>query len=101
MTRRIDGRILFDIQSSNNHYDVWVSDNGPGIPAAVRQNLFDPFVSSGKPNGTGLGLAIVSKIVHDHGGEVRVEKTSETGTVILVHLPRFVSAPTPAQGVPA
>ena len=96
-----DGRILFDIQSSNNHYDVWVSDNGPGIPAAVRQNLFDPFVSSGKPNGTGLGLAIVSKIVHDHGGEVRVEKTSETGTVILVHLPRFASVPPANQGAQA
>ncbi len=89
-----NGKILFDIQSNNDHFDVWVSDNGPGIPASIRDNLFDPFVSSGKPNGTGLGLAIVSKIVHDHGGEVRVEKTSDSGTVILVRLPRFVHAPT-------
>jgi nitrogen-specific signal transduction histidine kinase len=45
-------------------------DNGPGIPASIRSTLFDPFVSSGKPNGTGLGLAIVNKIIHDHGGSV-------------------------------
>jgi signal transduction histidine kinase len=88
-------QILFDIQSSKDHFDVLVTDNGHGIPDAVRDNLFDPFVSSGKPNGTGLGLAIVSKIVHDHGGDVRVEKTSETGTVILVRLPRL--APVPAE----
>jgi signal transduction histidine kinase len=85
-----NGKIIFNIDSSNDHFEIRVSDNGHGIPAAVRENLFDPFVSSGKPNGTGLGLAIVSKIVHDHNGDVRVEKTSESGTVILVHLPRFV-----------
>jgi nitrogen-specific signal transduction histidine kinase len=45
-------------------------------------------VSSGKPNGTGLGLAIVSKIVQDHGGSVSLECTAETGTVMLVKLPR-------------
>jgi nitrogen-specific signal transduction histidine kinase len=54
--------------------------------------MFDPFVSSGKPNGTGLGLAIVSKIVGDHGGSVSVERTSESGTVMLVKLPRMVNA---------
>ncbi len=91
------GKILFDIESNNEHFDVRVSDNGPGIPASIRGNLFDPFVSSGKPNGTGLGLAIVSKIVHDHSGDVLVEQTSETGTVILVRLPRFVRASNEAQ----
>jgi nitrogen-specific signal transduction histidine kinase len=56
--------------------------------------LFDPFVSSGKPNGTGLGLAIVSKVLHDHDGSVSVESTSEAGTVFLVRLPRFNSRST-------
>jgi nitrogen-specific signal transduction histidine kinase len=50
--------------------------------------LFDPFVSSGKSNGTGLGLAIVSKVIHDHGGDVGVVRTSEMGTVFLIKLPR-------------
>ncbi|MDT8067888.1 MAG: ATP-binding protein [Terriglobia bacterium] len=91
------GDILFEIKGDKTHFDIRVTDNGHGIPAAVRQTLFDPFVSSGKVNGTGLGLAIVNKIVHDHGGEVRVEKTSEAGTVIHVHLPRFVPLQSEAQ----
>jgi len=83
------GEIRVEIASSAEHFDVRVIDNGSGIPAAIRENLFDPFVSSGKPNGTGLGLAIVSKILHDHDGSVSVESTSESGTVFLVRLPRF------------
>ncbi len=51
-------------------------DEGSGVPEAIRATVFDPFVSSGKPNGTGLGLAIVSKIVQDHGGSVSIERTS-------------------------
>jgi signal transduction histidine kinase len=86
------GTIVFDVESSERSFTIRVSDNGHGIPSSIRESLFDPFVSSGKPNGTGLGLAIVSKIVHDHGGEVMVEKTSESGTVILVRLPRSVPA---------
>jgi signal transduction histidine kinase len=82
------GRILFDIISTPDTFEIRVSDNGPGIPVAIRNNLFDPFVSAGKPNGTGLGLAIVSKIIADHGGAVSVESTSESGTTFLVKLPR-------------
>ena|SRR5215471_720324 len=82
------GKITFEILSTPEAFEIRVSDNGPGVPAAVRNTLFDPFVSAGKPNGTGLGLAIVSKIVHDHGGSVVVESTSPRGTVFLVKLPR-------------
>ncbi|HEX6881591.1 MAG TPA: HAMP domain-containing sensor histidine kinase [Terriglobales bacterium] len=84
------GRIVFDIESDGSYFKIRVTDNGTGVPPAIRESLFDPFVSSGKPNGTGLGLAIVSKIVNDHGGEVGVEKTSDAGTVILIRLPKFV-----------
>ena len=82
------GKIDFDIVSTADTFEIRVSDNGPGIPAAIRNNLFDPFVSAGKPNGTGLGLAIVSKIIADHGGVVSVESTSASGTTFLVKLPR-------------
>ncbi len=82
------GKIAFDISSTPKTFEIRVSDNGPGIPVAIRNNLFDPFVSAGKPNGTGLGLAIVSKIIADHGGAVCVESTSESGTTFLVKLPR-------------
>jgi signal transduction histidine kinase len=82
------GKITFDIVSAGESFEIRVSDNGPGIPFAIRNNLFAPFVSAGKPNGTGLGLAIVSKIIADHGGTVSVESTSGSGTTFLVKLPR-------------
>jgi signal transduction histidine kinase len=85
------GAITVDICSSDDSFDVRIADNGPGIPAAIRESLFDPFVSSGKLNGTGLGLAIVSKIIHDHHGSVTVEETSDTGTVFSIKLPRTAS----------
>jgi signal transduction histidine kinase len=86
------GAITIDICSSDDSFDVRIADNGPGIPAAIRESLFDPFVSSGKLNGTGLGLAIVSKIIHDHHGSITVEETSVKGTVFLIRLPRTASA---------
>jgi signal transduction histidine kinase len=88
-----NGKISFDIVSTQDAFEIRVSDNGPGIPVAIRNNLFDPFISAGKPNGTGLGLAIVSKIIVDHGGTVSVESTSEKGTAFLVKLPRVQLSP--------
>src|ERR1700724_4845150 len=91
------GKIAIDIVSTADSFEIRVSDNGSGIPASIRNTLFDPFVSSGKSNGTGLGRAIVSKVVHDHGGVVSVERTSEAGTVFLIKIPRtqpeFVEIP--------
>jgi len=46
---------------------VEISDDGPGIPDALVDSVFEPFVS-GRENGSGLGLALVSKIIADHGG---------------------------------
>jgi signal transduction histidine kinase/type II secretory pathway pseudopilin PulG len=86
------GRIAFEISSTPDQFEIRISDNGPGIPASIRDTLFAAFVSEGKSSGTGLGLAIVSKIVHDHGGAIVVESTSEKGTTFLVTLPRFQPA---------
>ena len=51
---------------------VTVRDSGPGIPADLRENLFDPFVTT-KPTGSGLGLALVAKIIGEHGGLIEVD----------------------------
>jgi signal transduction histidine kinase len=91
-----ENSVNVEIRANKDSFEIRVSDQGPGVPENIRGKVFDPFVSSGKPNGTGLGLAIVSKIVGDHGGSVAVERTSPAGTVMLVTLPRTantVSAP--------
>ncbi len=56
---------------------ITLRDSGPGIPADLREQIFNPFVTT-KNSGAGLGLAIVSKIVSDHGGWIRA--TSEPGS---------------------
>jgi two-component system, NtrC family, nitrogen regulation sensor histidine kinase GlnL len=64
---------------------VTVRDNGPGIPDDIRDNIFDPFVTS-RNNGSGLGLALVAKIIGDHGGLIEVN--SRPGrTEFRIHLP--------------
>jgi two-component system nitrogen regulation sensor histidine kinase GlnL len=54
--------------------EIRVIDNGPGVPASVRDHLFEPFVTT-KDHGTGLGLALVAKLVAGHDGLVDFEST--------------------------
>ncbi len=63
---------------------IQILDNGPGIPAEIRDQVFDPFVS-GKENGTGLGLALASKIISDHDGWISVD-SSPGNTVFTISL---------------
>ena len=65
---------------------IEVADNGPGIPAAVRNRLFDPFFTT-KKEGTGLGLSISQKIARDHGGIITVSSVEGKGTTFRVNLP--------------
>jgi signal transduction histidine kinase len=90
----VDGRINIDLREVPGGLQIWLSDNGRGIPESIRGRLFEPFISYGKENGTGLGLTVVQKIVQDHGGDVVVEKTSEEGTVFRITLPIVSSSTT-------
>ncbi len=65
---------------------VEVSDDGPGIPDEVTEQMFSPFFTT-KPRGTGLGLAIVRKIVNAHDGRIDVGPRAEGGTRFRVRLP--------------
>ncbi|MDO5620431.1 MAG: ATP-binding protein [Paracoccus sp. (in: a-proteobacteria)] len=63
-----------------------IEDDGPGIPDAIAEHVFEPFVS-GRENGTGLGLALVSKIANDHGAWLRLD--SRPGrTLFRLSLPK-------------
>ncbi|WP_127103794.1 two-component system sensor histidine kinase NtrB [Pararhodobacter zhoushanensis] len=64
---------------------VEIIDDGPGLPAAIAENIFEPFVS-GRENGTGLGLALVSKIIAAHEGWIEV-KSRPGQTIFRVSLP--------------
>ena len=65
--------------------EVQVSDNGPGVDPALREHIFEPFVSS-KKNGQGLGLALVQKLVRDMDGRISHER-KDGWTHFRVHLP--------------
>ena len=62
------------------------ADDGPGIPAAVKQQLFQPFVTT-KPAGTGLGLYVVSCHVRRCGGEIACDTEPGKGTCFTIKLP--------------
>src|SRR5580658_5001183 len=81
------GKIDIDLKRRGENLEIRIEDNGPGIAEAVRDRLFEPFVSHGKENGTGMGLTVVQKIVQDHGGDVTVEQTSASGTTGRANIP--------------
>ncbi len=65
-----------------HHIRITVADDGPGIPAAAQEHIFDPFVKAGQnTTGTGLGLSIVSQLLEAHGTEPRLR--SEPGATHL------------------
>jgi signal transduction histidine kinase len=67
---------------------VSVSDNGPGIPNAIKDKIFQPFFTT-KPTGqgTGLGLSLSYDIVKAHGGELKVETKEGEGSIFIFQLP--------------
>ena len=67
--------------------EIRISDNGPGVPASMREHLFEPFVTS-KKSGHGLGLAVVRKLVRDMNGRINHERDEAAGlTHFRIHLP--------------
>ncbi len=73
---RQDGRIrVFAERHDDRHLRIVVADNGPGVSAANREGLFEPFVS-GKPTGMGLGLAVSRAIAEAHGGSLEAAKVA-------------------------
>jgi signal transduction histidine kinase len=79
------GRVCLTAALHGDRLRLTVSDDGPGVPDAVRAHLFEPFVTA-RGGGTGLGLAIVREIAEAHGGVVRLVP-SASGAVFEMELP--------------
>jgi signal transduction histidine kinase len=67
--------------------EITVTDNGPGVPEALRHKLFEAFQSAAKPGGTGLGLAICAELARAHCGTLRMATTGATGTSFVLAVP--------------
>jgi signal transduction histidine kinase len=87
----IQGRIEIGAQKTEDGFvKFFVRDNGPGIPAADAERVFDKFTrlrGKDKPGGLGIGLAFCRLAVHGHGGEIWVESELEKGTTFFITLP--------------
>jgi len=81
------GRVEVSISERERQFELRVSDSGPGIDPAVRDRLFEPFVST-KQRGTGLGLAVSQAIARAHGGEIAIASATSGGACFMLRLPR-------------
>jgi signal transduction histidine kinase len=73
---------------AGDRVELIVEDNGPGVPADLRDRVFTPYFTTKQGRGgTGLGLAIVHRIVSDHGGRVIIASVPSGGARFVVELP--------------
>jgi two-component system phosphate regulon sensor histidine kinase PhoR len=94
---RRDGRVTIGGQpggeTRSEKVEMWVADDGPGIPPELRERVFERFyrvdrARSRETGGTGLGLSIVKHIVQAHGGEVWLQSQEGEGTTFHFTLPK-------------
>lgn len=80
-------RVRPDAKEGRREVVVEIEDTGPGIPPEMKEQVFNPFMTT-KKSGVGLGLAIVTKIVDAHGGSVRLSSEPGRGACFRVSLPQ-------------
>jgi two-component system NtrC family sensor kinase len=80
--------VTVNTKKNGNSIVLMVSDNGNGIPAAIKEKIFQPFFTT-KPTGqgTGLGLSLSYDIAKAHGGELTVETKEGEGSAFIIQLP--------------
>jgi two-component system sensor histidine kinase HydH len=95
-------RVKAERASNPDGVEVRIEDTGPGIPAELREQIFNPFVTT-KKTGVGLGLSIVSRIIDGHHGTIRVDAgggdavgKDQQGACFVVFFPLSDEAPMPA-----
>jgi signal transduction histidine kinase len=80
------GRLWLSSMVEREQVVIRVADDGPGIPAGVRDHVFEPFFTTNR-DGTGLGLATVKKLIEIQDGRLVLESTGGDGTAFRVELP--------------
>jgi two-component system nitrogen regulation sensor histidine kinase GlnL len=90
-TRFVSGLVLSAIKLGGSvklPIEICISDNGPGIDPALRDHVFEPFVTS-KKSGQGLGLALVRKLIRDMAGRISYDRDDRAClTNFRIHLPQ-------------
>ena len=76
------------VASCDKHLTVTITDEGVGVSDAIRDSLFQPFVSAGKQNGTGLGLTLAQCVAEEHGGSVQLVSSRPGETVFVLSIAR-------------
>ena len=81
--------VIIDLVKKHSKYQVYVKDNGEGIPDKYKKSIFERFtrLEKGAIKGSGLGLAITKKIIELHKGKVWVENNPKGGSIFIVELP--------------
>ncbi|MFK5949980.1 MAG: ATP-binding protein [Methylococcales bacterium] len=73
---------------TENYCEIYIKDDGPGIPSNILNKIFDPFFTTKEPGkGMGLGLYIVQEIIQDHKGSIGVISDKDNGTKFILRLP--------------
>lgn len=81
-----DGKIRMEVGVEKNQLLIRVTDNGPGIPSDLIEDIFVPFFTT-KATGSGIGLSLSRQIIRLHGGELSVASQSYQETCFTVYLP--------------
>ena len=79
--------ILVEAWRKGDAMVVEIADNGPGIPSALRERLFQPFAGTTRSGGSGLGLAISRELIQAHGGDLVLVSTGAAGTRFRLTVP--------------
>lgn len=83
---RAENVIEITLLYNDEHVQLVVADNGPGVPEAVRNTIFEPFFTTKHDGGTGLGLAISKRIVEQLGGSISITSSDRGGARFTVNL---------------